>query len=233
MSLSNKIHEQKRQRVWWFYQFMIGITLVVVVFGLSWFIWQSLYSCKWLDRLLQRSGCYETISLPGLTASDAIAPNNYVLAVGGITVPIDAEGVVDEGPQPTSIRIVNMRDETVVTTIPISETALQVRGLSFSLDSTLITSGIQGPVTIWRVNDGQAVQTIDRYGSFVTFTSNDELFIDDERWQIGHTEPVETIDFATHRELFGYGFDEAVSPDGIHQAVAAAFDAENPAQSAA
>lgn len=83
--LINKIHEQKRQRVWRFYQFMIGITLVVVVFGLSWFIWQSLYPCKWLNRLLQRSGCYQTILVDNLTVDAiAVAPNNHVIAVGGI-----------------------------------------------------------------------------------------------------------------------------------------------------
>ncbi|MEM8531667.1 MAG: hypothetical protein AAGF95_12545 [Chloroflexota bacterium] len=228
--LIDHMHEQKRRRFWRVYRAMIGIVLMVTVFGMSWFIWHGLYPCEWLDRVLQRSGCYETISLPGLTAGDAIAiaPNNHLLAVGGITVPIDSEGLVDEGPQPTSIKILDMRDKTIVSTFPISETALQVQDLSFSPDSTLIAAGIQSePTRIWHVDDSLVVQTIDRYGSFVTFMSNNELLIDDERWQMGNTEPLETIDFETHRELFGYGFDEVVSPDGIHQAVAVPPDSEN------
>lgn len=148
-------------------------------------------------------------------------------------MPINTEGLVDEGPQPTSIRMLSLHDNTMISSLPISETALEIRDLSFSPDSTLIASGLQGSVTIWRVNDGQVVQTIDRYGWLVTFMSNNELLIVDERWQIGDTGPLETIDFATHLELRGYGFREAISPDGIHRAVAAIFDAENPAQSAA
>ena len=231
--LINHMYEQKRRRLWRVYRSIIGITLVVAVFGASWFIWQSLYPCKWLDRMLQRSGCYETISLPGLSAGDAIAiaPNDYLLAVGGITVPIDAEGLVDEGPQPTSIRILDMRDTSIVSTIPVSETALEVRDLSFSPDSTLITASVQSePVRVWRIADSRVVQTMERYGSFVTFTSNTELLIDDERWQIGNTEPIETIDFETYPEMFGYGFDKVVSPDGMHQAVVVAFDTGNPDQ---